>query len=164
MAGFWKSEKELFSDTLKTYFRRLRHNIGSIDYPELSYLIDEINLLIYLGSDLFNEDWDDFFFDISSPEHLAKAIGIAQKKAKKLMLTNPDAISIKLDPNTLETLLDQNYCVNGIQYGTPLAKTVQRVIRNAKSSCTPYCYYYYLLKTYKTELNNIIPINPFCPF
>ena len=162
MPGCWKSEKELFCDTLTTYFNLHRHNIGSVDLSAIADFIDEIKLLVYLGSDLYNGDWDDFFYDIDTPEQLAKAIDRAKTKADELTVTNPGKIDA--DISNLNTLLDQDYCVNGIWPGTPLKQAVRHVIKNAQCENTPYAYYYYLLRSYKSELNKLRPINPLKPF
>lgn len=162
MPGCWKSEKELFCDTFTSFFRLHRYNIEIIDHPTVANLLDEMKLLIYLGSDLYNGDWDDFFFSVETPEQLAKAIDTARTKADELTLTNPDKINANI--SNLTTLLDQHYCVNGIWPGTPLEQAVRHVIKNAQCEETPYAYYYYLLKSYKDELNKLKPINPLKPF
>ena len=162
MASFWRLEKELFCDTFTAYFKFHRHSIEIFDHSTVANLLDEIKLLICLGTDLYNGDWEDFFHDIDAPKQLAKAINTAREKADELTVTNPNGINA--DISSLTTLLDQCYCVNGIWPGTPLAKALKNIIRTAQREQTPYTYYYYLLDSYKIELNKLNPVNPLKPF
>lgn len=156
---FWKSEKELFVDVFEAFVETRLRKFGSIDGEFLDNLIHEIQLLLYLGSDLYNEDWDNFLCDKRTPSQLAKAMHNAIIYADKMAQDNPEGLDASVD--SLITLLDQEYCINGIAPWTNLAKIIQKVIRDAKACCTPYAYYYYLISSYKIELNKLQPINPF---